>query len=74
VTAAVEIIGGLGMLVPGFAGPAGVWLGITMACATVAHLLVLPMPPGGAIVLLVLNLLVAWVRRGQVNALIARVI
>ena len=56
VTAAVEIIGGIGMLVPGFAGPAAVWLGLTMVCATAAHVLVLPDPPGGAIVLLVMLL------------------
>ncbi len=71
-TAAVEIIGGIGMLVPGLAGPAGLWLGVTMACATAAHLLVLPTPAGGAIVLMVLDLIVAWVRRSQIKALIAR--
>ena len=72
VTAAVEIIGGVGLLVPGFAGPAGLWLGVTMACATMAHLLVLPMPAGGAIVLMLLSLLVAFLRRTQIKAQVAR--
>jgi hypothetical protein len=70
VTAVVEIIGAVGMLVPGLAG---LWLGLTMACAIVAHLLVLPMPPGAAIVLMVLNLLVAWVRKSEIRQFLAKV-
>ena len=65
VTAAVEVIGGVGLLVPGFAGKAALLLAVTMACAVVAHLTVLGGNPGPAILLLALTGAIAAVRRRE---------
>ena len=65
VTAAVEVIGGIGLLVPRLAGKAALLLTATMACAVLAHLTVLGGNPGPAILLLVLTSAIAWVRRRE---------
>lgn len=65
VTAAVEVIGGVGLLVPKFAGKAALLLAVTMACAVTAHLTVLGGNPAPAILLLVLTGVIAWVRRRE---------
>ena len=65
VTAAVEVIGGIGLLVPKVAGKAALLLTTTMGFALVAHLTVLGGNPGPAILLLVLTGAIAWVRRGE---------
>lgn len=65
VTAAVEVIGGIGLLVPRFGGKAALLLVVTMACAVLAHLSVLGGNPGPAIALLVLTGAIAWVRRRE---------
>ena len=65
VTAAVEVIGGIGLLIPKFAGKAALLLAVTMACAVLAHLTVLGGNPGPAILLLALTGAIAWVRRGE---------
>jgi hypothetical protein len=72
VTATVEIIGVLALLIPGFAGPGALWLGITMACAILIHLFILHSNPAGAIVLLGLSLMLAWLRRVQIATLGSR--
>ena len=41
VTAAVEVIGGVGLLIPRFTAKAALLLAVTMTCAVVAHLTVL---------------------------------
>lgn len=69
VTGLVEIAGAIGLLVPGFALGAAVWLACTMAGAVLAHVLVLPTPAAPAVVLLVLCLVVAWLRRDQRSVL-----
>ncbi|WP_298958078.1 DoxX family protein [uncultured Methylobacterium sp.] len=65
VTGLVEIVGAVALLVPGYALFGAIWLAITMAGAILAHLLVLPTPAAPAVVLLVLNAAVAWLRRDQ---------
>ncbi|WP_375398732.1 DoxX family protein [uncultured Sphingomonas sp.] len=65
VTAIVEVIGGIGLLVPRFAGKAALLLAATMLCAVLAHLTVLGGNPGPAIILLVLTGAIAWVRRRE---------
>ena len=65
VTAAIEVIGGIGLLVPKFAGKAALLLAVTMAFAVMAHLTVLGGNPGPAILLLVLTGATAWVRRRE---------
>jgi uncharacterized membrane protein YphA (DoxX/SURF4 family) len=73
VTGSVEIVGALALLTPRFAGPAALWLGTTMVCAAFAHILFLgnsPLPP---LVLLGFNLVLVWVRRDQIAALVERV-
>ncbi len=72
VTAAVEIIGVLALLTPGFAGPGALWLGITMVFAILTHLLILQSNPAGAIVLCALSFALAWLRRAQFVTLRAR--
>ncbi len=67
VTAAVEVVGGIGLLVPKFAGKAALLLAVTMAFAVVAHLTVLGGNPGPAILLLVLTGAIAWVRRRELK-------
>lgn len=66
VTAIVEVIGGIGLLVPRFAGRAALLLAVTMAFALLAHLTVLGGNPGPAIVLLVLTAAIAWLRRREI--------
>ncbi len=73
VTACVEILGAVGLLVPGFAALAGLWLGATMTCAALTHVLILHSNPLPAVVLLVLTLLVALLRRDQLAATRARI-
>lgn len=63
VTAVVEIIGGVGLLIPRLAGKAATLLAVTMAFAVIAHLTTLGGSPVPAIVLLVLTAAIAWFRR-----------
>lgn len=66
VTAIVEVIGGIGLLVPRFAGRAALLLAVTMAFAVLAHLSVLGGNPAPAILLLVLTGAITWVRRREI--------
>ncbi len=72
VTATVEIVGVIAMLIPGLTAAAALWLAFTMGCAVVTHLAVLHSNPGGAIVLCILCLTLAWLRRAQLVTLRAR--
>ncbi len=72
VTGLIEIVGAVGLLVPGFAGPAALWLGFTMVCATTTHLAVLHTNPAPAVVLIVLNAVLAFLRREQISAFLAQ--
>ena len=72
VTAVVELLGVLALLVPGYAALGALWLGITMVCAALTHVFILHNSPGGPIVLLVLIAGLLWLRRGQLAALRAR--
>lgn len=73
VSGLVEVVGAVALLVPGLAAIAAIWLGITMVGAVLAHILVLPTPVAPALVLLGLAALLAWMRRGQVTTLLARI-
>lgn len=66
VTAVVELIGGVGLLVPRFAGRAALLLAVTMAFAVLAHLSRLGGNPAPAILLLVLTGAITWVRRREI--------
>jgi len=72
VTAAVEIAGVIGLLVPGYAALAAIWLGVTMFFATLAHVFILHTPPGGALILLTLNVVLVLLRRRQLAAIFAK--
>jgi putative oxidoreductase len=74
VTGLVEVTGALALVFPGLASLGGLWLGFTMICATVIHILVLHTSPVPAIVLGALNALVVYLRRDELMALIRRVI
>lgn len=72
VTAIVEIIGALALLLPGTTVLGALWLSATMVGATAAHLLRLHTSPAPALVLLTLLLVVAWLRWPQIERLAAR--
>ncbi len=67
ITAIVEIIGAIALLTPRFAAYGALWLAITMFFATLVHLFILHDNPTPALVLLVLNLVVFWLRHYQFN-------
>jgi uncharacterized membrane protein YphA (DoxX/SURF4 family) len=69
VTALVEIGGAIALLVPGLAAFAALWLGVTMLCASLTHILILHNNPAPALVLLGLNAVLFWLRFGQIAAL-----
>ena len=69
VTAIVEIIGAIALLTPRFSAYGALWLAITMFFAALAHLFAMHNDPTPALVLLVLNLVVFWLRRYQFNPL-----
>ncbi len=70
VTALVEIAGAVGLMVPGFAGPAGLWLGFEMICAIITHFAVLHTNPAPAVFLFVLCAVIAYLRRQQMTAVL----
>jgi uncharacterized membrane protein YphA (DoxX/SURF4 family) len=72
VTALVEIAGAIALFIPGLSALAALWLGTTMVCAILAHIIVLHTSPGGAVVLLLLNVVLVWLRRDELAALLAR--
>lgn len=71
VTAIVEIIGAIALVVPRMAALGALWLAATMVGATAAHLLRLHTSPAPALVLLALCLVVAWLRRAQLAHLLS---
>jgi putative oxidoreductase len=73
VTGLVELLGVVALLIPGFAVAGGLWLGVTMVCAIIAHVTVLHTSPVPPLVLLLLNLIVVWLRGYQLAALRTRV-
>ena len=73
VTGVVEVTGAVALLVPGFASIGALWLGFTMVGAVTTHLFVLHTSPVPAIVLGLLNVVVAYLRRDELVALLHRV-
>lgn len=69
ITATVEIIGVIALLMPRLAALGGLWLATVMVGATVAHLLRLHTNPAPALVLMTLCLVVVWLRRRQIVSL-----
>ena len=67
--AIVEIIGAIALLVPGFPAYGAIWLAITMFFAALAHIFAMHNDPTPAVVLLILNLIVFWLRRDQFKPL-----
>jgi putative oxidoreductase len=63
VTGVVEIFGAAALVHPRLASFGGLWLGFTMFCAVLTHLIVLHTNPAPAIVLGLLNILIAYLRR-----------
>src|SRR5712664_4163404 len=66
VTGLVEVAGAVALLVPGLAG-----LGATMFFAVLTHLFILQSSAMPALILLTLNVLVVWLRRDQLMAVLA---
>ncbi len=71
VTGLVEVIGAVALVVPGFAALGAAWLGATMFFAVLTHLFILHSSAMPALVLLTLNVLVVWLRRDQLAAVLA---
>jgi len=63
-TASLETIGTIGLLIPAFAGYAGLLLAAVMAGAVISHLTVLGGSPAIPFALLAGSLIVAWGRLG----------
>jgi uncharacterized membrane protein YphA (DoxX/SURF4 family) len=72
-TGVVEVAGAVALLIPGLASAGALWLGFTMICAVATHVLVLHTSPVPAIVLGVLNAVVAYLRRDELAALLHRI-
>ena len=71
VTGLVEVIGAVALVVPGFAALGAAWLGATMFVAVLTHLFILHSSAMPALILLTLNVLVVWLRRDQLLAVLA---
>jgi hypothetical protein len=69
----VEVTGAVALLVPGLASIGALWLGGTMVGAVATHVFVLHTSPVPAIVLGVLNVVVVYLRRDELAALLNRV-
>jgi putative oxidoreductase len=65
VTAVVELIG-VAALLSRYAGFGAIWLATTMFFATLTHIFILHTSSVPALLLLVLNLVVAWLRRAEI--------
>jgi uncharacterized membrane protein YphA (DoxX/SURF4 family) len=72
-TGAVEVTGAIALLIPGLASIGALWLGFTMVCAAATHVFVLHISPVPAIVLGLLNVLVVYLRRDELVALLHRI-
>jgi putative oxidoreductase len=72
-TGVVEVAGAVALLIPGLASAGALWLGFTMICAVATHVSVLHTSPVPAIVLGVLNAVVAYLRRDELAALLHRI-
>ena len=71
-TAALEVLGGIALLVPAAAPFGAILLICVMAGAVLTHLFLIPGSPLPAFVLMLLCLFVAWGRRAKVQALLSR--
>jgi uncharacterized membrane protein YphA (DoxX/SURF4 family) len=69
-TALVEISGAVALLVPGLAAAGAALLGTTMIVAVGIHLTILHTNPAPALVLIMLNAVVLWLRREQVRRIL----
>jgi putative oxidoreductase len=69
---ALEVAGAVGLLVPRLAVAAALGLVALMAGATVTNVVVLGVSPVLTLILMVAAAVVAWVRRGQVRAMLRR--
>ena len=72
VTGAVEVTGGILLLIPRLAAFGALLLAVTMACATFTHLFVIGGNPAPAIVLFAITATIAWLRRDQLTGAIGR--
>jgi putative oxidoreductase len=70
VTGVVQIVGAFALVYPGLASIGGLWLGFTMFCAAVANVVVLHTSPAPVIVLMLLNALIVYLRRGELASLV----
>jgi putative oxidoreductase len=73
VTGVVEVTGAVALLIPGLASIGGLWLGGTMVGAVATHLFVLHTSPVPAVVLGLLNVVIIYLRRDELVALLQRV-
>jgi putative oxidoreductase len=63
VTGALEVVGGVGLLIPGYAFYAAALLAIVMVGAIIGHLTVIGGSPAAPVVLLVLTGTIAYLRK-----------
>jgi uncharacterized membrane protein YphA (DoxX/SURF4 family) len=72
VTGFVEIVGGIGLLVPATAAFGGLLLAITMVFAILTHLFLIGGSPVPAIVLLLITGAIAWLHRASIAVAFGR--
>jgi hypothetical protein len=71
-TGALEVVGGMALLIPAAAALGAILLMCVMAGAVLTHLFLIPGSPVPAFVLMLLCLFVAWGRRSRVRAFLSR--
>ncbi len=72
VTGAIEVIGGLALLVPALAAFGGLLLATTMIFAALTHVLVIGGSPLPALVLFAITAAIVWIRRASFRSLLGR--
>ena len=67
--AVAAIVGAFALVYPGLASIGALWLGFNMVCAVVVCLAVLHTNPAPAIILVLLNALIVYLRRDELASL-----
>ena len=68
-TGMVQIVGAFALVYPGLASIGGLWLGFNMFCAIVVCVALLHTNPAPAIILMLLNALIVYLRRDELASL-----
>ena len=70
VTGVIQIVGAFALVYPRLASIGGLWLGFTMFCAVAVCIAILHISPVPAIILMLLNALIVYLRRDELAFLV----